>query len=265
MTPTVKFVASHAPFDSASYKWFDLTEAVSHEFSQYMQLLTLGDHTYPHPDVTATSFPMPFERIAVVDIFEPIQEVKDRLLKQGVRLKETTAVYTLERKNDELIYSVWQRELASAPAVVIIAAGSIWGDRKFSFPYELRKGFENRREERDLELSRYFFYMNRLLNVLYGSGEIKAHIPKATFTSIRQMAKGKPRAYNWSTVEIKPYRREPAPPQGGTHASPTPHERRGHVRRLKNGKVVTVRSSLVNKHKIPQQGITYHDYKGVAV
>jgi hypothetical protein len=87
MTPTVKFVASHAPFDSASYKWFDLTEVVSHEFSQYMQLLTLGDHTYPHPDVTATSFPMPFERIAVVDVFEPIHEVRDRLLKQGVRLK----------------------------------------------------------------------------------------------------------------------------------------------------------------------------------
>lgn len=37
--------------------------------------------------------------------------------------------------------------------------------------------------------------------------------------------------------------------QGGTHSSPVEHERRSHLRHYKNGKVVEVRSTVVNKGK----------------
>ena len=37
--------------------------------------------------------------------------------------------------------------------------------------------------------------------------------------------------------------------QGGTHSSPVEHERRSHLRHYKNGKVVEVRSTIVNKGK----------------
>lgn len=46
--------------------------------------------------------------------------------------------------------------------------------------------------------------------------------------------------------------------QGGTHASPRPHDRRAHKRRLKSGKIITVKSSRINKDK---PGFIFKDYK----
>jgi hypothetical protein len=37
--------------------------------------------------------------------------------------------------------------------------------------------------------------------------------------------------------------------------------RRGHVRKLKSGRIVNIKSMIVNKHKMPEQGFMFHDYK----
>jgi hypothetical protein len=272
MTPAVKYCASLAPFDAAKYKWFDLTEVNNVAYLDAIEMIKRGKKDFPYGYVAATTFPMPFERVAVVDVFEPIEDALRLYREVGVDIKRSTCVYTLERQDNKLTYCVWQKgNLVPGPTIIITCVDGIWEPSmeinqtayNTFLSYNTEKEKETPEDIQNVEAIRYVFYMNRFLNVIYGSDEIKLYTPKASPTTLRQIAKGKPRAYNWSTVEIKPYRREPAPPQGGTHASPTPHERRGHVRRLKSGKVVTVRSSLVNKHKIPQQGITYHDYKGV--
>ena len=47
-------------------------------------------------------------------------------------------------------------------------------------------------------------------------------------------------------------------PQGGTHASPRWHERRGHWRTMKSGKKVWVKNCEVGDKTL---GAVFHDYK----
>jgi hypothetical protein len=91
------------------------------------------------------------------------------------------------------------------------------------------------------------------------SRRCEAYIPSVaqTFTNRRKIAQGKVPAYDWRTVVIEPT----APrgdPQGGTHASPRLHDRRGHLRRLKSGKNVWVKPCKVGD---PSRGVVFHDYK----
>jgi hypothetical protein len=79
---------------------------------------------------------------------------------------------------------------------------------------------------------------------------------KSSFINKKRRAKNKPPIYNWSTVELKPSapRKEH---QGGTHASPARHERRGHFRKYPSGKVAWVRPTWVGSI---EHGMTVHDY-----
>lgn len=79
---------------------------------------------------------------------------------------------------------------------------------------------------------------------------------KSSFINKKRRAKNKPPIYNWSTVELKPSapRKEH---QGGTHASPARHERRGHFRKYPSGKIAWVRPTWVGSI---EHGMTVHDY-----
>ena len=91
------------------------------------------------------------------------------------------------------------------------------------------------------------------------SRRAESYIPsvKPTFTNRRKIAAGKPPLYEWRTVVIEPVqaRREH---QGGTHASPRLHDRRGHLRRLRSGKNVWVRECKVGN---ASKGVVFHDYQ----
>jgi hypothetical protein len=79
---------------------------------------------------------------------------------------------------------------------------------------------------------------------------------KSSFINKKRRAKNKPPIFNWTTVELKPSapRREH---QGGTHASPARHERRGHFRKYPSGKIAWVRPTWVGSI---ERGMTVHDY-----
>ncbi len=85
--------------------------------------------------------------------------------------------------------------------------------------------------------------------------------PQRTFLNQKRIAKGKPPlSFDWHTVEIKP----PAAKndtQGGTHASPRLHDRRGHWRSLRSGKRVWVRDCKVGD---ASKGVVFKDYKVAA-
>lgn len=91
------------------------------------------------------------------------------------------------------------------------------------------------------------------------SRRAESYLPsvKPTFTNRRKIAAGKPPLYEWRTVVIEPAqaRREH---QGGTHASPRLHDRRGHLRRLRSGKNVWVRECKVGN---ASKGVVFHDYQ----
>ncbi len=78
-----------------------------------------------------------------------------------------------------------------------------------------------------------------------------------TFTNRRKIAQGKMPTYDWRTVFIKTAA-ERSEHKGGTHASPRLHDRRGHLRRLRNGKNVWVKPHKVGR---PELGSVFHDYQ----
>lgn len=78
---------------------------------------------------------------------------------------------------------------------------------------------------------------------------------KRSFTNRRKIAQGKKPSYDWRTVTVLP--RERSDNQGGTHASPRAHDRRGHWRTLKT-KRVWVKPCRVGD---PAQGQVFHDYR----
>lgn len=80
---------------------------------------------------------------------------------------------------------------------------------------------------------------------------------KQTFTNRRKIAEGKLPTYDWHTVIIQPAKQR-SEIQGGTHASPRMHDRRGHIRRLKSGKNVWVKAHKVGD---ASKGYVFHDYK----
>ncbi len=82
--------------------------------------------------------------------------------------------------------------------------------------------------------------------------------PQNTYINKKRAAKGKNAiSFDWTTVEIGPKQKK-AIPQGGTHASPRLHDRRGHWRKHPSGKQVWVKSCKVGDASL---GVVFHDYK----
>lgn len=90
------------------------------------------------------------------------------------------------------------------------------------------------------------------------SQKCQSHKPVArdTFTNRRKIEQGKAPTYDWTTVEIEPVKAR-SEDKGGTHASPRLHDRRGHLRRLRNGKNVWVKPCKVGD---ASKGTVFHDY-----
>lgn len=83
-------------------------------------------------------------------------------------------------------------------------------------------------------------------------------VPKRSLINDKRKSKGKlPSIFDWHTVVIEPPTPK-APPQGGTHASPRLHDRRGHWRKHPTGKQVWVKSCKVGS---ASKGVVFKDYK----
>lgn len=90
--------------------------------------------------------------------------------------------------------------------------------------------------------------------------EQTAYIPKAkpSLINSKRAAKGKgPALFDWHTVVITPTQAS-STPQGGTHASPRAHDRRGHWRKHPSGKHVWVKSCRVGDASL---GVVFKDYE----
>lgn len=96
----------------------------------------------------------------------------------------------------------------------------------------------------------------RFLTHLQKCGEV-AHVPTSSPSNRKRIAKGKKPLYEWRTVVIQP-RAPRSAHQGGTHASPRQHDRRGHWRTYKSGKRVWIKNMRVGK---ASNGTVFHDYE----
>ena len=82
------------------------------------------------------------------------------------------------------------------------------------------------------------------------------YLPVKRANHAKRIRQGKVPLYDWNTIVVEPPKPKAAP-QGGTHASPRWHERRGHWRNTKNNKRVWVRNCEVGNKAL---GAVFHDY-----
>ena len=95
-----------------------------------------------------------------------------------------------------------------------------------------------------------------LMKIQSASEAYKPTIP-TTYINRKRVAKGKQPLFDWHTVTIEPKTSKQSC-NGGTHASPRLHDRRGHWRRHPSGKSVWVNACKVGD---ASKGVVFKDYR----
>jgi len=159
-------------------------------------------------------------------------------------------------------FALW---LTQGTGSVAVGGASMWhGTYMKPFAY-LRTDDGLRYYEKDKEIKqedvRPAFRMVCAVLVKLAGQSQTAYKPLAidSFINRKRAAKGKsPISFDWHTVEIGPKQVKNSP-QGGTHASPRLHDRRGHWRTCKDG----VRKVWVKACKVgdASNGVVFKDYK----
>lgn len=252
MSPFIREYAPLVPFDPVQYTWIDFasgplaTEEDARHLREKIGHLPFGLST-PHRD-----WPFPFEKMAIL---LPI-----RL--QGETYSKGAITITLERLGDEVIFQWWTNADRERGSVIVRSSGSFQEDQRAYVSPKFVKQLKKSEEECAKQGIGSLMVALRRIVALAIQGDpqaVVAHCTGDSTANAKRIRKGKRPFFEWTTVEIKP-RAVVSEPLGGTHASPKPHMRRGHVRRLKSGKIVTIKSMIVNKHKMPEEGFVFHDY-----
>jgi hypothetical protein len=261
MNPLVAEYISLMPVSPVSHVWFDVTEQSGFRlmFIDWMEKNPLKDISKKIADL-----PMPYERIGMVITLKANENPSTWI----------PYPYMIERNGSELTMKSYISGLTE-PSITVVFKEEF--NYKDSFivryhPEYLRRikvdpknaSSQNEDSARVAEI-----LMSRIFMLCYGipaqGAKIVGSKLKDHYHNANRRKKGKRQFFEWTTVEINTEaRRNEVLSLGGTHASPKPHDRRGHQRRYKSGKVVYIRSMTINKHKIPQEGFIHHDYKVTA-
>lgn len=156
--------------------------------------------------------------------------------------------------HEGIVVTMWKGPYGQMPKDFPMLVYAIDGD-------VIKYGPANENDQMDEDVARTIL---GLLSKWYAamSAGCEMHSPRLqpTWTNRRKIAAGKAPTYDWRTVVIKPAQSK-AEPQGGTHASPRLHDRRGHLRRLRSGKNVWVRPCKVGDASL---GAVFKDYEVAA-
>lgn len=259
MSPLIREYAALVPFDPVQYVWIDFASAPIPSQAQ-SDVITERLRAFPYNfDTPNRDWPLPFEDMCVLlpVTYDP-----------ALRKRDGVFVTTLQRRGDQLVFSMWSNaDTNGHPSISLRSTGSFNSDCRMTVTSAYARAVRQTERECQDEGIQYFRLTYRrimsmvLLGLSEGIAVAKPTAPKS-FINAKRIRKGKRPFFEWTTVVVEPRAVVPDPePKGGTHASPKPHMRRGHVRRYKSGKVVTIKSMIVNKHKMPEEGFLFHDYR----
>ena len=153
--------------------------------------------------------------------------------------------------HEGIVIDMWKGPTGKMPRKIPTMLYTIEGDRIMYGPVEENDPVPD--EEAHLVLG----VLARWYHSLMATKTAYQPFVRPTFTNQRKIAEGKKPTYDWRTVVIdgKAIKREH---KGGTHASPRLHDRRGHSRRLPDGRIVWVRPCKVGD---ASRGVVFHDYQ----
>jgi len=227
MTPLIREMVAINPEASTDYMWFDATE--------------VAEQTTMLPRADVLALPMPFPLCAVALKLDNGDKVllfvQDRLGARGI----TGWVFR-------------GKQARQIPAFVYDLEEPLDADGTLQI-----KKFEG--DDRQLTHDTVQTSINILSSYLlsiHSPAPIPGYTPvdKQKFVNKKRIAKGKAPIYEWTTVVIEPPKPK-AEPKGGTHASPRLHDRRGHYRKLRNGKLAWVKACKVGD---ASKGTVFKDY-----
>ena len=222
---------------------------------------------------TPENYPMPFEKFFfVTEIYEEAPDETSRY-----------EVFQFQRSGGRLtcnLYSLFKQPVGlKVRPIVTINCIAFQKDGKFTFEAEKCLGSTYLLERLDLPLpdgseswGEHFSHITYYALVcatygMFGPVSDTQHYYSTTnpdpIRNAQKIARGNRPKFEWVSNAIEPRTTAPALVlhRGGTHASPKPHERRAHFRRLKSGKSVLVRSTVINKDKMGDRGFVFHDYE----
>jgi hypothetical protein len=238
MTPMVKTAVRGFDLDPTQFTWMDLSETWAYRPKDYRdQAEKIGVRG---PFRSATDIPLPFDSIAVVTPKE-----------------NSNLVYTLSRTESGLVFTMNALTGARLAEVQTDAVTSYTG-RRYWFEELVETQLMQQASEGETILNVLDAIENDAIrDVLYAAAGFYG--PQSASNPVRRKpAKGhkadKP-LYDWHTVTLAP-RPPKQEPKGGTHASPRPHDRRGHYRTYKSGKQVWVSNMRVGRG----EGFVFKDY-----
>lgn len=255
MNKIVAEVVSRLPIRPMEYIWFDMTEdGINNQYSDWID-------KNPQIQMTDTveEIPFPFEKIGIIVALN-MTGVTNNHFNDTVPFP-----MTMERNGNTLSIKTYYHGFPSHVNEMIYE-GTISGF-KVKIDPEYRKKFSMIPDFFDNKAYTNFteIFWNNVALLAYAIPNqgvvVNGYRPSDMVGNEKRRKNGKKQLFKWTTIELK--HRPPAEriDLGGTHASPTPHERRGHQRRLKSGKVVYIKSMVINRHKIPTDGYIHHDYK----
>jgi len=254
MSPLIREYATYVPFSPVDYVWIDFASAplLSREESER---ITEGLRVLPYGRTTPIrDWPLPFERMCLL---LPVRGEKED------EKAPVVMVTTFDRMNDKIYFQFWTNADKDHGSIVVEAQDVLdYGETRVWVSDAYLKMVKKSEEEAAKHGSDIFKVAWRRLMAMVCLSHPPAGMARCTAdaaVNAKRARKGKRPFFEWTTVEVKP-RAAVSEPSGGTHASPKPHMRRGHVRRYKSGKVVAIKSMIVNKHKMPQEGFIFHDY-----
>lgn len=218
MTPLIQEFVATNTDAAVDRHWFDMTASYRLEQTINSEVL---------------SRPLPYPKIALVCAYEG-----KKVLLFLIRAGETTGVVGMQRVG---------ARVQDIPAFLyIVDSDGIKVAHEDGTPFDYRTS----------HATGALAFVAAFLQSL-DSTTVTGYQPVRRANWAKKLRQGKAPTYDWKTVTIEP----PAPkaaPQGGTHAPPRWHERRGHWRTTKTGKRVWVRNCEVGDKA---RGAVFHDYK----
>jgi hypothetical protein len=276
MNPLVAEYIGLLPVSPIDYVWFDTTSG-SELMNSYSEFINKYRHSYPNDiSFAVEDLPMPFEKIGLM-----LSITSNPNPSQG---DIGMMPILFERRGSNLFMKQYIKGLREPSIEVLFpeavlhtmpnGESGIKCSMRFH-PKYLRAIGKTKADEHEEKMEMEFCQsaIKKLTLLCYGipnqgakpSGFELSCSPREEQRNIKKRLKGKCQLFEWKTVEIKAtIQMKYADRLGGTHASPKPHDRRGHLRRYKNGKVVYIRSCTINRHKIKTEGFIHHDYKVTA-
>jgi len=255
MSPLIREYAGYVPFSPVDYVWIDFASAPV-PTPEESERITAGLRALPYgPHTPIKDWPLPFERMCLL-LPTRVEGTNDKA--------QVVMVVTLDRMDDEKLYFQFWTNADKGHGSIVIQADTVLDhdDTRIWLSPAYLKEVKKTGQEAAKHGSEIFKTAWRRLMAMVCLGSPTGGVARCTgdaAVNAKRIRKGKRPFFEWTTVEVKP-RAAVSESAGGTHASPKPHLRRGHVRRYKSGKVVAIKSQIVNKHKMPEEGFIFHDY-----